>query len=96
MSRYAGRLQLFADQWSKITSDKTILEAVRGYKIPFVMQPVQKTIPCPTNFNPHDTNLISHSIEKLLLIGALEKVSDVKGQFISTIFTVPKRTVQFV
>lgn len=41
----AGRLALFRDNWSKVTSDSWVLDTVMGYRIEFLVNPSQLTHP---------------------------------------------------
>ena len=41
----AGRLGLFLDNWLKVSQDQWILDAIQGYRIKFLREPVQTTRP---------------------------------------------------
>lgn len=86
----AGRLCKFLKEWGSITKDEYILNIVRGYKIPFKSIPIQINEPTPRKYSPDDISLISDSISKLLSTGAIVECNEEEGQFVSTIFTVPK------
>ena len=43
----AGRLQYFLENWEKLTSNPAILNIVKGYQIPFLSAPIQKSCPPP-------------------------------------------------
>ena len=43
----AGRLQYFLENWEKLTSNPAILNIVKGYQIPFLSVPIQKSCPPP-------------------------------------------------
>jgi len=90
MVRNAGRLRDFIKEWRKITKDVYILEAVSGFRIPFLSEPMQVREPKIPNYNLSDEELISESIDKLLKSGAIVESEEEVGQFVSTIFTVPK------
>lgn len=57
MQVQTGRLQYFADRWNSITSNRTIQEWIKGYKIPFTDEPTQTTIPMNNNFSQKESNL---------------------------------------
>lgn len=86
VSRYAGRLKLFVNNWKNICEDNWVLGVVRGYRIEFVSCPVQCFEPRPLQ---RDLK-VDKCISRLLDIGAIEEVDEAEGQFVSPIFTVPK------
>lgn len=86
----AGRLQQYVEQWKCITSDVYILGIVSGFKIPFINPPVQKKEPSPIKFTLAEISHIDDEISKLLFTGAIKITQDEIGQFISSIFVVPK------
>lgn len=83
MSRYEA-------QWRAITSNRFVLSIISGYKIEFIKIPIQQVV--PDNIKLDERNvLITHTlVERLLEIGAVKKVDNVTGQFLSSIFPVPK------
>lgn len=87
----AGRLKEFLKQWGKITRDKYVLDIISGFKIPFKNFPFQATEPRIPKYSVQDEVLISESISKLLRSGAIVQSNEEAGQFLSTIFTVPKQ-----
>ena len=90
ISQVAGRLKFFISNWEKITSDKTILSWIKGYKIPFSKIPIQESEPIQENWSEKDILKVNDLIVELLSKGAIKKCSDKPGQFISNIFLVPK------
>lgn len=74
----------------KITSDSFILSIIKGYEIQFKSVPFQTVEPIVPTFSPSDEKLINESIDKLLNTGAIIKSDNEEGQFVSTMFTVPK------
>lgn len=92
----AGNISHNIEDWKKITSDKWLLNIVRyGYDIEFETQPVFIKNNCTKiqncHFNSAEENVISNEIEKLLNSKVLKIVEDSEEQFLSSIFTVPKR-----
>ena len=51
LSKFGGRLRLFINEWTKIISDKNILQIVKGYKIPFDSTVKQYFIPKVANID---------------------------------------------
>jgi hypothetical protein len=48
---HGGKIASSINQWIEITSDKYILDIVRGYSIQFVDIPHQQQIPKPLQFS---------------------------------------------
>ena len=86
-NQVAGRLQYFVDNWKIITSDKTILETVQGYRVPFISRPFQwrRRITKPKS---SEKNLFLEAIEDLLAKGAIKETLPVADRFLSTVFLV--------
>jgi hypothetical protein len=87
---HAGCLRKYIKEWKKITSDKYILNAVVGFEIPFVEIPKQVSEPQCISMSEADILALDGCIVQLLKSKAIEKVSSEDGQFISTVFVVPK------
>ena len=66
----AGRIQHFLGKWIQLTYDPSILNAVRGYKIDFLLTPVQFTIPRPINFSVQESVNVDAQISKFLEKGS--------------------------
>lgn len=78
----AGRLKDFVSEWQKLTSDRNILNIIAHCEIEFKdnILPIQKP----------------NSVRNLTInMGAIEEVSPVKGQFISSIFVRPKKSGEY-
>jgi len=88
--RLAGNIKFHIAEWNKITNDKVVLSAVLGFKIPFIRKPLQVSEPKYGNLSPNDMISIREALTKILKTKAVEKCTDEIGQFISTVFTVPK------
>ena len=87
----AGKLRQFVSVWQIITSNYSILSAIRGVKIEFVAHPKQTLIPREYNFNAAEVVIIDKQIEKFLQTGVIETTSHCKGEYISNIFIWPKK-----
>jgi len=88
----AGRTANHFRNWEAITSDKWVLQTVRGYQLEFVNMPTQKQAPM-TCASKKLSELISQEIEAMIQKGAVEEVdprSSVEG-FYSRLFLVPKK-----
>lgn len=85
----------YYDQWSLITNNPVVLSCIEGYKIPFTSPVSQSNIP-PTKEYSHAEKCNFHeAITNLLSIGAISKCDYTKGQFLSSVFLVPKPNGKF-
>ena len=83
-----GRLSVFIHAWQEITNDEWILNAVRGYELPFVNTPTSNLNPAPHIVKPGEDTIIDAEVEKLLAANAVEEISE--PFFLNQIFLVPK------
>lgn len=86
----AGRLQLFRNSWTKITTDQTILEWIDGYRIPFSKRVMQRGPPTKQKWPKQEIELMTDQIDKLKGKAVIKEVAECKGQFLSSVFLVPK------
>ena len=91
----AGRIQHFLGKWKQLTHDPSILNAVMGYKIDFLLTPVQFTIPITNNFSAQESANVNARISKFLEKGIVVKSSHEEGEFISSIFLRPEKDGSF-
>ena len=87
----AGRLQHFLNNWKLLTQDQFILKMIEGVLIPFVEPPRQEKAPSQTFHNHLEGPVIEQEIAEMLQKGAIQVVSPLKGEFISTVFLVKKK-----
>ena len=95
MSDKTGNLRFHLDTWRLYTSDPWILQTVSGYQIDFDSCPVQQHIPREIPFSDNEKMLVDIEIQTLLKKGAIVPSFHEEGQFISTIFIVPKPNGKF-
>lgn len=88
--KVGGRLKFYLDNWREITNDKYILGIVSGLSIPFKSEPVQNFNSKEISFNSAEARSVSAEICRLLDCNAISKVEPCDGQFLSSIFCVPK------
>ena len=88
---FAGRLKYFIEKWKAITNDNFILDAVLGYRLPFICKPQQFSIPKQPVFALNENIAITNQIEKLIAIKALKQIEITEAKFISKIFPVLKK-----
>ena len=88
----AGNLANHIANWREITTDPWTLEAVSGYRLELASQPYQLFTPSPINFSDSESAAVQSEIQTLLDKGAIEHVEYTQGEFISTLFLVPKKS----
>ena len=86
----AGNIAHHFSEWRSITSDPSILEIVSGYLIDFERLPYQTYVPY-IKFSKGDEHIIAVEVQKLLDKGVLSKTTHCNGEFISSVFTRPKK-----
>ena len=89
-----GQLAKFLQQWQIVTSDQNILQIVRGDKIEF-MHAAPTNYLCPRNYIPLENHIqicleIASLVDKKVIIETNHEV----GEFISPLFSVPKKDNQ--
>lgn len=87
----AGRLQHFISNWARITQDPWVLEAVQGYRLPFIQQPYQPHLPRALTHSQAEETLMQQEIQSMLQKHAIEETTPRGRGFLSTIFLVPKK-----
>ena len=75
----------------KLTDDQDVLQIVSGYCLEFDQEPMQTAPPTPFKLSRPEERLVDQEIKKLLKKGAIEVVEHAENQFLSNIFTVPKK-----
>lgn len=84
-----GKISAFYDQWELLTSDKWLLDCVKGLKIEMEHAPMQHFIPKPILFSIEDRVLIDQEIQNMLLKGIIERIDIddyITNEYISNIF----------
>ena len=88
-----GRTKFFQENWSKLTSDKTVLQTISGLQIPFWSCPkLQKIIPVTLPHSKEEYETLSQEIQSLKDKDAIREIPSTQAKFISRLFTVPKRS----
>ena len=86
----AGRLRFHKNEWEKLTSDKTIINIIMGYKIDFMLTPVATSVQQP-HFTPIEEKALQTVIDGLLEKQVIERSTHETGEFISPVFLRPKK-----
>lgn len=84
------RLKTFISKWKELTQDKLVLSWISGLEIPFHKKPQQYVEPSERKWSEREKLLLSSCINKLLNLGAIQKVEPCDNQFISNVFMRPK------
>ncbi|XP_076548552.1 uncharacterized protein LOC117600481 isoform X1 [Osmia lignaria lignaria] len=85
VSKVAGRLKCFLNNWKEITSDRFILDCIEGYKIRFYKKPVQRRNPVPKITSSEEVKKFQNAIEELVSKGAIEECKPCLNDFIQTL-----------
>ena len=89
-----GRITHFYDNWEKITQDTWVLDAVTGHKLEFTETPHQAYVP-KMHVTLEEAALIDLEVQALHQNNAISRVSNQNScrtnQFVSPLFTVPKK-----
>ena len=87
-------MRFFRDAWSRLTSDQFILDAISHCHIDFETEPCDNTtsmVRRQCNFAHAEQVIIDVEIDKLLKKGIITPSKPESAQFISPIFTTPKK-----
>lgn len=91
----AGKVGQYLEQWSQLTSDKWVLQTVKGCKLEFDNLPEQANEPSQINFTVEEIDIIDNELSKLLHKGVIEFAHPEPGQFVSNIFIREKKDHTF-
>ena len=87
----AGRLKFHHEKWTKITSEKVILDIVKGYNIDFISVPFQAHPPRQPTLDKHEQIVLNALLTELIQKGVIEICAHEDGEFISPVFLRPKK-----
>lgn len=90
MRYVAGRLKQFHQAWRRLSLDPFVLDAIKGYRIPFTSLPTQLKIPKASSLNSNDEPFMAETINNLIALGAIRPCPDCANQFLSSYFLVKK------
>ena len=62
----AGQLKVSIRQWQTITSEKVILDIVKGYKLDFITMPAQAFLPQQPKFEKHEEMALNTLLQELI------------------------------
>ena len=87
----AGQLSFYLSKWKSLTTDQTILGTVRGERFEFVPSPPDQIAYAPNSISKEHRSLLDQEITGLLQRNIIVPCDHEAGEFISPIFTVPKK-----
>lgn len=90
MSKVAGRLANFIDNWLEITHDVVILNAISGYQIPFLQTPPSRPFLQEPRLSEVEERLCALEIGRLLAKGAIQHAAFAPDQYLSSYFLIDK------
>ena len=96
-AKVPGRIQHFFQAWKDMTSDKVILDMVKGCHITFTHDqfPLQLRPPQSIKFTDWESSLMDQEIITLLKKGVIEEANHSHGEFLSNVFLRPKKDGSF-
>lgn len=87
----AGNIANHIRNWEKLTSDKVILDLVRGVRLSFTEVPLQDRTPREYKFNREASVILSEEIRSLEDRGIVSKITqNHQGLYLSNVFLRPK------
>ena len=89
---FGGRLKNFLPFWNKLTTDGFILQCIKGVKIDFNSDIIQTNLPNQICCAEDEKSKIDAEITKFIECGIIEKVEHTQGEYISHIFSRPKKS----
>ena len=87
----AGSISKCYHHWRKITSNKWVLNLVKGYSIEFVDEPYQVFRPKPLRLNDSCQRLLDGALNEFLHLGIIEPCNYHEYGFYSTLFPIAKK-----
>lgn len=88
-------MKYYVQNWQKITEDPWVLQTITGYHIDFDEQPFQVHVPNEIPFNYDQWVIVDNEVHEMLKKGAMVPSVSESGEFISTLFIVPKQNGKF-
>jgi hypothetical protein len=90
----AGGISKHVKEWAQVTSDKNLLDIVRGMRIPLTMTPTQ-TMGSAGSFSKKEEQAIASELHRLLEKHIVEPAEHSQGEIISLIFVREKTDGQY-
>ena len=90
-TKVAGRLKMFPDEWSTLSSDPEIHDIINGVHIDFCEPPSHENQQRQHNFSKSEEKVIDKEILNLFKKNVIEKVEHCENEYISNIFLTKKK-----
>ena len=87
----AGKTGLFKHNWYKLTNDANILENISGVSIDFITSGVKNDKGSSLIFGTDEKVKMQSQIDRMLASGVIEHAQASEDQFVSHIFSRPKK-----
>jgi len=88
----AGKVKLHLQEWSRLTSDRFILNMIKGASMEFIETPYQTQSPKEYKMDKNCKELLNKEVKKLLEKKVIQKANVEKDQYVSRIFLVKQET----
>ena len=89
---FAGRIKRFLSNWERLTTDKEVLNIVKGWEIPLLAKPIQQREPHSIKMTVEETSTVDLEVNSMLGKGAIRLAIPKEDQILSNIFLRPKTT----
>lgn len=82
---------MFINKWKDLTSDKSIIDTIQGYRLSFEFSPPTRNKCNNPSFSAQEIKSINNEIETLLKKRIIEETAPSPFQYVTHIFTRPKK-----
>ena len=88
-----GRTLFYLKNWGQLTTDPSVLDIIKGYRLRFKGHPHQFYRPITNPKSSKEFQAIKQEVNSLLSKGAIKQIPKSQAKFVSRLFTVPKKSV---
>ena len=83
---------VLSKNWGQLTTDPSVLDIVKGYRLRFKCHPHQFYRPITNPKSSKEFQAIKQEVNSLLSKGAIKQIPKSQAKFVSRLFTVPKKS----
>ena len=87
-----GRTLFYLKNWGQLTTDPSVLDIIKGYRLRFKGHPHQFYRPITNPKSSKEFQAIKQEVNSLLSKGAIKQIPKSQAKFVSRLFTVPKKS----
>ena len=87
-----GRTLFYLKNWGQLTTDPSVLDIIKGYRLRFKGHPHQFYHPITNPKSRKEFQAIKQEVNSLLSKGAIKQIPKSQAKFVSRLFTVPKKS----